>query len=55
MSKTRYEKDYVRVAREADLLVWLENGYSLRMSNPAEGVRAPSLIEPGSIYKPVKP
>jgi len=53
VSKTRFEDDYVRVASESDILPWLEKGYGLRMSNPAKGIKAPSLIAPESIYRPI--
>ena len=54
VSKTRFERDYIRVTDATTLLAWLERGYSLRMSNPDAGVRSPSLIEPGAIYRPVQ-
>ena len=54
VSMTRYERDYIRVTDQDDLLGWLEKGYRLRMSNPAGGVATPSLIEPGAIFRPVK-
>ena len=50
VSPTRFEKDYVRVTEEADLPGWLGRGFSLRMSNPSEGVFASSLISPQSIH-----
>lgn len=53
VSKTRFEDDYVRVAKETDILPWLEKGYGLRMSNPEKGITAPSLISPESIFRPV--
>jgi len=53
VSKTRFEDDYVRIAKETDILPWLEKGYGLRMSNPDKGITAPSLISPESIYRPV--
>ena len=53
VSKTRFEKDYIRVPDEPDLIGWLEKGYSLRMSNPEGGVKQPSLIEPHKIYRPI--
>lgn len=53
VSKTRFEIDYIRVTRESEILPWLEKGYSLRMSNPANGIAAPSLIKPESIFRPV--
>lgn len=54
VSLTRFGKDYIRVADPAALLGWLEKGYRLRMSNEKAGVASPSLIEPGSIYRPVQ-
>lgn len=53
VSKTRFERNYVWVTDPADLLGWLEQGYSLRMSNKDEGISSPSLIEPGAVYRPV--
>jgi len=53
VSKTRFEADYIRVTSETDILPWLEKGYGLRMSNPANGITAPSLITPESIFRPV--
>jgi hypothetical protein len=53
VSMTRFERDYIRVTDPDDLLGWLEKGYRLRMSNPAAGVPAPSLIAPSAIYRPV--
>lgn len=54
VSMTRFEQDYIRVPDAADLLGWLEKGYRLRMSNAAAGAPAPRLIEPRTIYRPVK-
>ncbi|MDR6190598.1 hypothetical protein QE372_002913 [Agrobacterium pusense] len=54
VSKTRFEDDYIRISDSGEILPWLEKGYCLRMSNPDEGIRAPSLIAPESIYRPVK-
>lgn len=55
VSPTRFEKDYERVAKESELLAWLERGYSLRMSNPEAGITGPSLIAPANIYRPIVP
>lgn len=55
VSKTRFERDYIRVANFTALLGWLEKGYSLRMSNPDAGITAPSLIAPAAMYRPVLP
>lgn len=50
VSMTRFEKDYVRVDDEADLLKWVAKGYGVRMSNPdVKTHHSPSLISPGSI------
>jgi hypothetical protein len=54
VSMTRFERDYKRVRDPGELLGWLEKGYRLRMSNPAAGVPAPSLIAASTIYRPVK-
>lgn len=53
VSKTRFEKDYERVEAH-EVLPMLEKGYGLRMSNAAEGITAPRLIVPESIFRPVK-
>ena len=53
VSSTRFEDDYVRLTRQAEILSWLEKGYRLRMSNPAKGINASSLIMPESIFRPV--
>jgi len=53
VSMSRFENDYIRVKSEADLLGWLEKGYSMRMSNAPDGVPAASLVSPQSIYRPV--
>ena len=49
VSPDRFEKNYVRVANLEDLPAWLAKGYSLRMSNPPEGITASSLIGPTSV------
>ncbi|MCW5772401.1 MAG: hypothetical protein KIT16_12240 [Rhodospirillaceae bacterium] len=51
VSKTRFEKDYVRTSSLADAIRRVKSeGYSLRMSNPAHAThRAPSLIAPASL------
>jgi hypothetical protein len=54
VSMTRFERDYIRVTDPAALLGWLEKGFRLRMSNPAAGVPAPSLIAPRAIYRQVQ-
>jgi hypothetical protein len=50
VSRTRFEKDYVRVRSEDALLYWIRDGYSVRMSNPkVASHRSPSLIAPSSL------
>lgn len=50
VSRTRFEKDYVRVKNEDELIEWVAKGYSVRMSNPnVKNHRAASLISPGAI------
>ena len=53
VSPTRYEKDYTFVDDRSELLGWLKQGFSLRMSNKDGGVPGPRLIEPSKIYRPV--
>lgn len=53
VSMTRFEKDYIYIQNQSELLSWLEKGYRLRMSNKNAGVASPSLIEPSKIYRPV--
>jgi hypothetical protein len=53
VSMTRFEKDYIYLQDQSELLSWLEKGYRLRMSNKDAGIAAPSLIEPSKIYRPV--
>ena len=38
VSKTRFKKDYVRLQKIDDVINYIENGYSLRMSNKREGI-----------------
>ena len=54
VANTRYAKDQQSVADAADLLPLVAKGLKLRMSNPAEGIVGPRLIEPGAIYCPVR-
>lgn len=54
VSPSRYETDYTRVANPGDLLKWVEKGFCVRMSNKGVGVAAPSLIEPGAIFRAVQ-
>lgn len=50
VSKTRFEKDYIRVASEAELPDWLAKGYRVRMSNSlVTNHKSPSLISPASV------
>jgi hypothetical protein len=50
VSKTRFEKDYVRVTNEDDLPGWVAQGYGVRMSNlDVASHKSPSLISPTSI------
>jgi hypothetical protein len=49
VSKTRYVRDYIRLADLHGVAAHIANGYKVRMSNPKEGVAAASLIEPGAI------
>ena len=53
VSITRFEQDYIYVCEAHELLTWLERGYRLRMSNKGGGVPAPSLIEPGAVFRSV--
>lgn len=53
VSMSRFERDYIRVKSQGDLLHLLEEGYGLRMSNRDAGIVAPSLIKPSSIFRPV--
>ncbi|ESY32070.1 hypothetical protein X748_24160 [Mesorhizobium sp. LNJC386A00] len=49
VSPDKFEKNYVRIANLADLPAWIAKGYRLRMSNPAAGINAPSLVMPASV------
>lgn len=49
VSITRFDSDYIRVTDPDDMVAWLGKGFSLRMSNSAAGVPAPSLIAPSAI------
>ena len=49
VSKTRFERDYVRVANLKEVVFHIADGFSVRMSNRKNGVLAPSLIRPGAI------
>lgn len=53
VSMTRFEKDYIYIHEQTELLGWLERGYRLRMSNKDAGMVSPSLIKPSKIYRPV--
>lgn len=48
VSRTRFKRDYIRIANETELESWVARGLSLRMSCPG---RAASLIAPGSIVR----
>ena len=49
-SRTRFEKDYVRVESFRELCILAQHGFSIRMSNPhSANHRAPSLIAPESL------
>lgn len=50
VSKTRFENDYIRVADLNEVGTHIANGYKVRMSNPAEGITASSLIAPSAIF-----
>jgi hypothetical protein len=49
VSATRFEKDYIRVETLDEVLKYISEGYSARMSNLDEGVAAASLIAPSAI------
>lgn len=49
VSKTRFEKDYIRLEYLHEIASHIAAGYSLRMSNQEEGVLAASLINPTAI------
>ena len=49
VSKTRFENDYIRVADLNEVATHISDGYKVRMSNPAEGITASSLIAPSAI------
>ena len=49
VSKTRFECDYIRVPSLDAVATHIADGYSVRMSNPEEGVVAPSLIRHADI------
>lgn len=55
VSKSRFERDYIREPDPDALIGWLEKGFSLRMSNPDAGINEASLIKPGAIYRPAIP
>jgi hypothetical protein len=52
VSLSRYEQDYVRLRPNADISIYLDQGYGLRMSAPG---RAPSLISAGSVRRGTAP
>ena len=49
VSLTRFEKDYVRVENLEAVAAYVKKGFSVRMSNVAEGIHATSLIASSSI------
>lgn len=49
VSPDRFERNYVRVRTPTEIKRYLDRGFSLRMSNPAEGINSASLIAPASI------
>lgn len=49
VSMTRFAKDYTRVVSLQEVADHISKGFSLRMSNPEEGVVAASLVSPGAI------
>lgn len=49
-SMSRFQKDYIPVEKEHELLDYVLRGYSIRMSNPrVKNHRAASLIRPESV------
>lgn len=49
ISKTRLEKDYIRVSTLEEVVEGIKRGLKVRMSNPDAGVTAASLISPENI------
>jgi hypothetical protein len=49
VSKTRFERDYIRLADLHEVATHIANGYKLRMSNLKEGVSTASLITANAI------
>jgi hypothetical protein len=49
ISMTRFEKDYIRVKDESELVDWIGRGYRVRMSEAGNPRSAASLIAPRSI------
>lgn len=49
ISLTRFEKDYIRVETLEEVAAYVAKGFKVRMSNPDDGIKAASLIEPGAI------
>lgn len=49
VSKTRFERDYIRLADLHEVASYIADGYKVRMSNLTEGVTASSLIAPSAI------
>jgi hypothetical protein len=49
-SRTRFKKDYVKVEKVEDLILLMQKGYGVRMSNQdSDTHRGPSLIRPSGI------
>lgn len=53
VSMTRFKADYIYVDHPSKLIEWLEEGFSLRMSNPERGIESPRLVKPQNIFRPV--
>lgn len=49
VSSTRFEKDYIYVHTLEEVKNHILEGFSVRMSNPSEGINASSLIAPSAI------
>lgn len=49
VSKTRFKRDYIRLANLHGVVTHIAEGYKVRMSNPTKGITASSLITPSAI------
>ena len=50
VSKSRFKTDYIRVPNQREAKLYIDKGYSLRMSNPDSAKhKSPSLIRPERI------